>query len=42
MFHICSTKVLLIYLKRMAWAAHKDGDEHEGENVKVRKALLMP
>ena len=31
-------KVLIIYLKRMAWAASRNGDEREGENVKVRKA----
>merc|ERR1719268_702735 len=35
-------RVLVIYLKRTAWASHKDGDEHEGENVKVTRVVDIP
>merc|ERR1719474_2066961 len=35
-------RVLLIYLKRTAWAPLKDGGEHEGKNVKVTRVVDIP
>jgi len=35
-------RVLLIYLKRMAWAVDKGSGEQEGKNIKVTKVVGIP